>query len=162
VRGTHFLETGEGGTCNDMERKRPNEGHSPSGEGRGRYVSGQGEKRPNEEHSPTGDGRGRDLSGHKRKRLRERHSLSGDSRGDFIRHRKKAIKRNALTFWRQQKERFVRTSKKRDSARGIHQLETGEGEICMGTERKRPSEGHSPTVDGRGWDLSGHGKKVTE
>jgi hypothetical protein len=30
ARGTHFLETAEGGTCQDTERNRSSEGHSPT------------------------------------------------------------------------------------------------------------------------------------
>jgi hypothetical protein len=36
VRGTHILETAEGGTCQDTETNRSSEGHSLSGDGRGR------------------------------------------------------------------------------------------------------------------------------
>src|SRR5579863_7343024 len=41
-------------------------------------------------------------------------------------------------------------------------LETAWGGTCHNTERKRPSEGHSLAGDGRGRDLSEHGKKATE
>src|SRR5205807_1350698 len=43
-RHTHFLETAEGGTCQDMERNRPTEAHSLSGDGRGRDLSGHRKK----------------------------------------------------------------------------------------------------------------------
>ena len=37
---THFLETVEGGSCQDTERNRPTDAHSLSGDGRGRHLSG--------------------------------------------------------------------------------------------------------------------------
>ena len=43
-----------------------------------------------------------------------------------------------------------------------HSLETAERGSCQDTERNRPSDAHSPTEDGRGRDLSEHGKKQTE
>ena len=50
-RRTHFLETAEGGTCQD------------------------GKKQPTETHSPTGNGRWGDLSGH-RKKLTDKGALT--------------------------------------------------------------------------------------
>ena len=43
VRDTHSLETAEGGTCQDTEIQRPSERHSPTDDGRGRGLSGDGE-----------------------------------------------------------------------------------------------------------------------
>jgi len=43
-RGTYFLEMAERGTCQDMERKGPSTGHSLPGDGRGRDKSGHGRK----------------------------------------------------------------------------------------------------------------------
>jgi hypothetical protein len=87
ARGTHILETMEGGKSQDTEGKRPNEGHSPAGGGRGSiHNSGQKEadrvrgthvletieggtsqdterNRPRKGNSLSGDGRGRDKSG---------------------------------------------------------------------------------------------------
>ena len=45
---------------------------------------------------------------------------------------------------------------------GTYALETAEGETCQDTERNRSSEEHSQTGDGRGRDLSEHGKISTE
>ena len=42
--GTHSLETAEGGTCQDTERIRLSVGHSLSGDGRERDLSGHGKK----------------------------------------------------------------------------------------------------------------------
>ena len=140
VAGTHWLETGEGGTCQHTERKRLSDGHSLPGDHRGRVLSGHG---------------------------------------------KTATERQALTSWRSQRGRIVRTQEKSDCMTGTHFLETAEGGTCqdmeksdrtMGThqleneeggtcqdmETKRLSNGHSPTGDHRGWDLSEHGKEATE
>ena len=38
-KGTRRLETAEGGTCQNTERKRTNKGRSPAGDGRGRDLS---------------------------------------------------------------------------------------------------------------------------
>ena len=39
ARGTHFLETAEGVTCQDMEINRPSKGHSLPGDNRGSDLS---------------------------------------------------------------------------------------------------------------------------
>ena len=44
ARGTHNLETAEGGTYQDTERNRLSEVHSPSGDGRERDLLGHGQK----------------------------------------------------------------------------------------------------------------------
>ena len=44
ARGTHELETAEGGTSQDMERKQLSKGHSQTGDGRGRDKSGHRKK----------------------------------------------------------------------------------------------------------------------
>ena len=43
-RGTHSLETEEGGTSQDTERKQLSKAHSLPGDGRERDKSGQGKK----------------------------------------------------------------------------------------------------------------------
>ena len=43
-RGTHVLETAEGGACQDMQGNRPTEVHSRSGDNRGRNLSGHARK----------------------------------------------------------------------------------------------------------------------
>ena len=186
-RHTHFLETAEGGPCQDTERNRPTETYSPTGDSRGRNLSGHGKKptdrgaltiwrrqrerlvktrketdqprrthfletaeggpcqdternRPTETCSPTGDSRGRDLSGHV----------------------KKTTDQGALTHWRRQREGLVRTWKETDRPRHTHFLETVEGGTCQDTEGNLPTEAHSQTGDGRGRDLLGHGKKLTD
>jgi hypothetical protein len=93
--------------------------------------------RPSEGHSRPEDGRGSDLSG----------------------HGKEQTKRGALTPWRRQREKLVRTQKETERARGTHFLEMAEGGTCQDTERNRPNEAHSPTGDDRGRDLSRHGNK---
>ena len=75
---------------------------------------------------------------------------------------KKLTDRGGLTLWRRQREGLVRTRKETDRPRRTHQLETAERGTCQDTERNRPTEAHSQTGDGRGKDLSGHGKKLTD
>src|SRR5438874_1365828 len=86
-----------------MERKRQREGHSLTGDSRGRDLSEHGKKatergaltfwrwqrvtcrdtekkQSSKQHSLSGDHRGKDLSGHKKKMTRRGHSLPGDGR----------------------------------------------------------------------------------
>ena len=139
-RRTHELETGEGATCQDTERNRQTKPHSLAGDGRGSNLSGHRKKSTDRAHSLAGDGRGSDLSG----------------------HRKRSTNRAALTSWRRQRERLVRTPKEIGRPSRTHFLETGEGVTCQDTERNRPTEPHSLAGDGRGSDLSGHRKKSTD
>ena len=44
ARCTYSLERAEDGTCQDMERNRPSEGHSQPGDDKGRELSGHGKK----------------------------------------------------------------------------------------------------------------------
>ena len=131
-----------GETCQDTETNRSSHAHSLPGDSIGRDLSGHGTKptRQSNAHSLPGDGVGRDLSG-----------LG-----------KKLTERRALTLWRQNHERPVRTRKQTDRAMRTHQLETASGETCQGTETNRSSDAHSLSRDGIGMDLSGHGKKTTE
>ena len=65
-RPTHFLGTAERGTCQDMERIRPTETHSPTRDGRQRDMSGH-RKNPTDRGPLTNwSGRGRNLSGHRK------------------------------------------------------------------------------------------------
>ena len=138
ARHTHKLETEDGGTCQDTDKNRQTEAHS----------------------LPIG-GRGRDLSGRE----------------------KKPIDRGVLTNWRRQRrglvrtwketnqprrthfletvEGLIRTRKKPDPSRHTHSLETEDEGTGQDTEKTRPTMAHSPTGNGRGTDLSGHGKKPT-
>ena len=52
VKHTHFLEAGEGGACQNTERKRPSETRSLPGDGRGGDLSGH-RKEPTERGAPT-------------------------------------------------------------------------------------------------------------
>ena len=141
-------------------KKRAHEEHSLPGENRGGIGDDTGRSRQTEAHSHSGDGRGRDLSGHGKKltgpsrthiletaeggtcqdtetnRLTEVHSPTGDGRGrDLSGHRKKLTDRGALTSWRRQRERLVRTRKQTNQLRHTHFLETAKGETCRDTER---------------------------
>ena len=74
-------------------------------------------------------------------------------------HRKSPTDRSALTNWRWQSEGLVRTRKESDRVTPTHFLETAGRGTCQDTESTRPSEAHSQPGDGRGRDLSQHGKK---
>ena len=63
---------------------------------------------------------------------------------------------------RRQREELVRTRKDTDQPMCTHSLEMAEEGACQDTERNRPTEVHSHTGDGRGMDLSGHGRKPTD
>ena len=96
--------------------------------------------RPTEVHSRTGNDRGRDLSG----------------------HRKKLADQGALTNWRQQREKLVRTQKETNQPRHTHILETKEGGTCQDSAINQPMEAYPHSGDGRGRDLSGQEKKPTD
>ena len=156
-----MLETASGGTCQDTEKHQPTEAHSPSGDGRGRDLSGDG-KKPTDRGTLTSWRQNREgqvrtqkktnrakythflekvergtCQDMERNRLTEAHSHPGDGIGrDLSGHRKKPTDQGALTSWRQHREEPVRTR-----------------------EKNQPRETHSPTGDLRGRDLSGHGKK---
>ena len=66
-RRTHFLETAEGGTCQDMERTdRLRRTHILETAGGGTCQDTE-RNGPTEAHSHPGDGMGWDLSGHRKK-----------------------------------------------------------------------------------------------
>ena len=77
-------------------------------------------------------------------------------------HRKNPADRGPLTSWRRQTEGLVRTRKVSDRPRPTHQLKIADRGSCQDTERIRPTEAHSLTVDGRQRDLSGHRKDPTD
>ena len=159
-KDTHFLETAVGATCQNTERNRPREGHSQAGDGRGSDLSEHGMKstegrtltswrrqwerlvRTRKEINQGEDthvletAEGATCQDTERNQPREGHSQTGDGRGsDLSGHGKKLTKGRALTCWRRQRERLVRTRKEANRARGTHELETAEGRICQDTER---------------------------
>jgi len=139
VRNTHFLEMAEGGTSQDTKRNRPTEAHSLPGDGRG--------------------GTGWDME---RNQQIEAHSLPGHGRGrDKLGHRKKLIDRGTLTSWRRQREGQIKAQKETDR-RVTHFLEATEGGTSQDMERKKPSEGHLRPGEGRGRDKLGHRREPTE
>jgi hypothetical protein len=100
ARGTHFLETVEGRTNQNTERRRPSEGDSLPGDHRGRDKSGG--KKPDRARGThfleTAEG---GTSQDTEKKPTEGHSLPGDrGGGDKSRHGKELIERGALTSWR--------------------------------------------------------------
>ena len=65
-------------------------------------------------------------------------------------------------MWHQTRARVLQTAKESQRARVSHFLERTNGGVSQGTERRRPSEGHSPAEERRWRDKSGQRKKVTE
>ena len=139
-RHTHSLETASGGTCQDTERDRPTEAHSP-----------------------TGDGRGSDLSGH-RKKSTDRGALTSWRRQTegLVRTQKEIDRPRRTHFLETASGGTCQGTEETDRARRTHKLETASGGTCQVTERNRPTEVHSLTEDDRGRDLSRHRKKPTE
>jgi len=137
-RGTYFLETTEGGTCQDTERNQASKGHSLPGDHRGRDMSGY-RKKPTEQGALTNWGPQREghvriqketkqargthfletteegtCQGTERDQASKGHLLPGDHRGrDISGHRKKPSRQGALTSWRPQRKVQVRTQKEK-------------------------------------------------
>ena len=76
VRGTHRLETTEGGTSQDAKRKQLREGTHKLETTEGQVGQNMERKQLGKGHSQTGDHRGSDKSGHKRK-VAEQGALTG-------------------------------------------------------------------------------------
>ena len=178
---THFLETAEGGTCQDTQGNQLTEAHSRPGDGRGRHLSGHTRK-PTDRGSLTSWRRQREAlvrtcketdrprrthkletaeggtcQGTQENRPTEAHSRPGDGRGSHLSgHARKPTDQGALTSWRRQREALVRTRKETDRLRRTHHLETAEGGTCQDTERKLPSGGRSHPEDRREKVRSGH------
>jgi hypothetical protein len=95
-----------------MERDRQSEGHAPTEDGRERFVRTRKETdRARSTHvlETADEGTCQET---KRNRTSEGHSLPGDGRAmDLSGREKKPTERGALTNWRWQRERLVRTSK---------------------------------------------------
>ena len=139
MRGSHFLETAEGGTCQNTERSDRTRGtHSLETVGGG-ICQDMGRKPPSERHPRTKNGRGSYLSEHGIKTFKREHSLPGNGR-----------------------RKNMSGQKESDQSGDTHCLETAERGACQGTKRNRPSEEHSLPGDGRRTNLSGHGKKAAK
>ena len=126
--GTHFLEIAEGGTCQDMERKRLSNGHSQTGDHRGRNLSGHRNK-ATKQRVPTSwrpQMEGLVRTRKETDRVTGTHFLE-TTEGGTCQDTEKATERQALTLWRPQMEGLVRTRKEGDRERGTHCLETAEG-----------------------------------
>ena len=65
VKGAHFLETTEEGTCQDMERRDRETGTHFLETARGRNLSGHWKKVTSNQYSLPGGCRGRDSSGYR-------------------------------------------------------------------------------------------------
>jgi hypothetical protein len=79
VRGTHNLETAEGGTYKDTERNRLSEGHSPSGDGRERTGQDTDRNIPSEAYSRSGEHKEKVRSGARKECARQRVGNNGFS-----------------------------------------------------------------------------------
>ena len=96
-------------------------------------------------------------------RASEGHSRPREPRHkDKSGHGKNASQRGALTNWRAQKQRQVRTRKECDPARGTHQLESPDIETSQDAEGMRASEGHSQTGEYRHRDKLGHENNASQ
>ena len=72
------------------------------------------------------------------------HPQTGEpERRDRSGHGNNANQRGALTAWRAQTKRQVRTWKECEPARGTHFLESPDGETCQDTAKLRASGGYS-------------------
>ena len=144
----------------NTERNRPSKAHSLPGDSRGRDLSGHGKKPTNRGTLTNWRRQGEGL-------VRTWKEPDRPSRTHFlemglVRTGRKLTNQGTLTSWGRQRVELVRTQKETDQPRHTHQLETAEGGTCQDTEKNQPTKVHSPTGDGRGRDLSGHGKKPAE
>ena len=92
-------------------------------------------------------------------RLSEGHSQSGDRIGN-VSTQKESGRVMALTSWRPHREGQVRTRRKCDQERALHQLETASGGACQDTKRKQVSEGNSLSGNRIRRNKSGYGKEA--
>src|SRR6267142_1339333 len=84
------------------------------------------------------------------------HSRPGKHRRmDKSGHRRNTSERGALTNWRVQTDRQVRTRKESEQARGTHFLERADRRTSQDTEGIQVSEGHSRTGEHRWTEKSG-------
>ena len=184
-RRTHFLETAERGTCQDLETNRLTEAHSHAGDERGRDLSGHGKKstdrgtlthwrqqrgalvrtlkqtdRPRHTH-PLETADGGTCQDTERNRPTEAHSHSGDGRARYLSgHEKRPTDRGALTHCR---GRHLSGYGKKQTDRGALTCWRWQREgLCQNSEINRPTEAHSLAEDGRKRDLSGLGNKLTD
>ena len=163
-----------------MERNRPIEANSQSGDGRGRDLSGHARKQTNrgaltswrrqreglvrtrkQTYRPRRThiletAKGGTCQDTETNRPTEAYSQPGDRIGkDKSGYGEKPTERGALTSWRPHRKGQVRIRRETNRARGTHSLETASGGTSQDTERNRPSEGHSHPGDRIGRDKSG-------
>ena len=152
-RCTYFLKMAEGETCQDTERNQPSEGHSPSGDGRGRDLSRHGKKKTKRGALTFWRGQKEGLVRTRKEadRARGTHILETAEGGTGQNtERNQPSEAHSHTEDRRGRD-FVRTQKEANRERRAHWLETAKGGICQGTERKRSSEGaHSLETAERG------------
>src|SRR6267142_1397843 len=118
---------------------------------------------PSKGHSQTREHRWMGSQDMKRIQLSERHSQTGEHRQtDKSGHRKNLTERGALTSWRVQMDRQVRTWKESNRVRGTHILESTDGQTSQDMVRIQQSEVYSQTGECRWTDKSGQRKLLTE
>src|SRR6266850_216022 len=117
ARGTHRLESTEGRSSQDTEKKRRSAGHSLSGKCRGWGTSQDAErKRASKGRSRTGERRGK--SQESEEASEKKHSRTEERRGmDKSGHREKASEQGGLTSWKAQRVGLVRTRKESEQTR---------------------------------------------
>ena len=174
-----------GGTCQDTERNRPIEPHSPTGDGRERALSGHRMKlakqgtltnwrRQREELVRTWKEIERASRTHilkmaeggtcqdiERTQSSEEHPQPGESRGrDLSGHRNKPINQGTLTFWRWQRpRRDLSGHGKKSTEQGTltNWIQQREGFVRTRTQ-KESERGALTSWRRQTEDLSGHGK----
>jgi hypothetical protein len=118
ARGTHTLESA-GGTSKGVERKQEIEGHSLSGECKGRDNSKPGKKVGRERHLHT--------------RAR-REGTSQECKG---------MRAKRGTHILQRREGGTSQGQRNRAKEGIYILKSAEGVTSLDSERRRASDGHS-------------------
>ena len=96
-------------------------------------------------------------------RASEGHSQTGEPRNrNNSGHRKDENQQGALTFWKAQIQKQVRTQNECEPGRGTHVLENPGTETNQNTERMQASKGHSRPGEPRQGDISGHRKNASQ
>ena len=148
-------------TSQDIKRKHARKGHSPTAEGRGWNWSNTERKDNSKGHLLSGKRRGWDWS-ECRMKAWEGHSLPEEDRGwGWSGHGLKVSQQEALTSWRGQRLRLVRTQKGSKVSRDTHWLEGVEVRTGQNTKRQHASEGQSPTGKSSSQERSEHKRKAS-
>jgi hypothetical protein len=118
---THKLERAQGGSNQEMERKRESNRHSLPGGAQGGPSQEMERTQGSDVHSRPGEGTGRVKSGNE----------------------KNANKRQVLTSWRGYREGQAGKWKENEWGTGTYELEKKQGRSSEEMQRKRASNGHT-------------------